>query len=219
MDEIKRSPQNANIKLNNAQPFIREINGAPFVFDANAILRGIASGQIKSYLFNAAELEQDESNQTSYFGTPVFSNLIVEPDPTSGQTGTFTDIDGNEQSFEGIRIDTVLFNISMQKNIVKTPVQGFNGTVKEYTSDGDFEISISGSIVSPNPDQYPEREVEKLLRILSIPEPLEVTSEFLAYLGITSIVVDSYAINQRQGFRNVQPFEIRALSDRPLELI
>lgn len=220
-DQINRNlnTRSTAIRLNNAQPYIREVNGAPFVFDVNAILRGVASGQIKSYLFNPNQLEGDETDQISYLGTPVFSNLIFEPDPITGQTGTFTDIDGNNQSFEGLRCDTVLFSVAMQKNIVKTAVQGFNGTVKEYTSDGDFEITIAGSIISPNPNTYPQEDVEKLLTLLSIPEPLEVTSEFLAFLGINTIVVDSYSLDQRAGFRNVQPFQIRALSDRPLELI
>ena len=217
--QIERNFSSNSFNLNKSQPFIREINGAPFVFDANAMLRGIATGQIQSLLFSPEQIERDEASQRSYLGTAVFSNLIIEPDPERGELGTFTDINGNDQTFQGIRIDTVLFNVSMTKNIIKTAVQGFNGTVKEYTSDGDFEIEIFGSIVSPSPDVYPKEDVKRLLEILSIPEPLEITSEFLNYLGINNIVVESYDINQKQGFRNVQPFSIRALSDKPLELL
>ncbi len=200
------------------QPFNKAAGIPPFVIDPSAILKGIAVGQIKSLIFNADPAVIEKSDQQSYLNTAVFSNLIFEPDPQTGATGTFTDIDGNDQSFEGLRIDTVLFQISMAKNIVKTAVQGFNGTVKEYTSDGDFEINVAGSIVGENPNEYPETDVQKLIKLLSIPEPLEITSEFLGFFGITNVVVESYSMQQNAGFRNVQPFTIRMLSDKPIEL-
>ena len=134
-------------------------------------------------------------------------------------TGTFTDIDGIDQTFEGLRIDTVLFQIQRTKNIIKTAIQGKNGTVKEYTSDGDYQISIDGSIVSENPNKYPADDVKKLIKLMSIPESIGVTSEFLSYFGITDVVVESYSIAQNVGFLNVQPFSIKLLSDTPIELL
>lgn len=219
MEKLNVSPKfnNPEFDINRSQPYVRELNGSPIVIDTGLLAQGILTGQIQSFLFRPDVRPADDTDQKSYLGTPVFSNLIFEPDPATGQTGVYTDIKGIDQTFQGLRIDTVLFNVRQTKNIVKTPVQGFNGTVKEYTSDGDYEVEIAGSIVSQNPDQYPEEDVKKLLDILGIPEPLEVTSEFLAYLGITSLVVESFTINQEAGYRNIQPFTITALSDRPLE--
>lgn len=191
---------------------------APFVVGSNNLLRGIASGQIRNFIFDQQNTESEQSNQRSFLNTPVFSNLVFEPDPISGGVGSFTDIDGTEQTFNGLRIDTVLFQISMSKNIVKTAIQGFNGTVKEYTSDGDFQITVNGSIVSENPNLYPEQGVKDFLQLMSIPEPLTVTSEFLSFFGISNVVVDSYSMQQLSGFRNVQPFTIQMLSDTPIEL-
>lgn len=207
-----------NPTINSVQPYIKQSGIAPFVIDPKAILKGVAAGQIRSLIFNPTSTEIETSDQQSYLNTPVFSNLIFEPDPSTGQTGTFTDIDGVDQTFDGLRIDTVLFQIAMKKNIVKTAIQGFNGTVKEYTSDGDFEITVTGSIVGANPNEYPENDVQKLIKLLSIPEPLEITSEFLGFFGITTVVVESYGFQQNAGFRNVQPFTIRMLSDRQIEL-
>ena len=204
--------------FNFKQPFLKPSAISPFVIDPKAILKGIAAGQIKSLIFNTDLVQLEQSEQQSYLNTNVFSNLIFEPDPATGQLGTFTDIDGVDQTFSGLRIDTVLFQVGQSKNIVKTSVQGFNGTVKEYTSDGDFEINVAGSIVGENPNEYPETDVQTLIKLLSIPEPLEITSEFLSFFGITNVVVESYAMQQNAGFRNVQPFTIRMLSDRPIEL-
>ena len=200
------------------QQYFRQFATPPFVVDPKAILTGVASGQIKSMIFDPINVEIEDPDQFSYLNTPVFSNLIFEPDPAIGALGTFTDIDGIDQTFSGLRIDTVLFQISQSKNIVKTSVQGKNGTVKEYTSDGDFEITINGSIVSPNRNQYPEIDVQNFIKLMSIPESLEITSEFLGFFGITNAVVESYSLAQNAGFRNVQPFSIRMLSDKPIEL-
>lgn len=207
-----------NASINSKQPYLKGSGISPFVIDPKAILKGIAAGQIKSLIFNTDLVQLETSDQQSYLNTNVFSNLIFEPDPSTGQTGTFTDIDGVDQTFSGLRIDTVLFQVAQSKNIVKTAVQGFNGTVKEYTSDGDFEINVAGSIVGENPNEYPETDVQTLIKLLSIPEPLEITSEFLGFFGITTVVVESFAFQQNAGFRNVQPFTIRMLSDRPIEL-
>lgn len=215
-NETKKPFTNASI--NSKQPFLKQSGVSPFVIDPKLILKGIAAGQIKSLIFDTDLVQLEQSDQQSYLNTNVFSNLIFEPDPSTGATGTFTDIDGNDQTFSGLRIDTVLFQVAQSKNIVKTAVQGFNGTVKEYTSDGDFEINVVGSIIGENPNEYPEPDVQKLIKLLSIPEPLEITSEFLGFFGITNVVVESFGFQQQSGFRNVQPFTIRMLSDRPIEL-
>jgi hypothetical protein len=204
--------------LDAGQSIVAKIGHSPFVLDTRTLLKGVASGAVRSYIFDPSNPDDDQSDQISYLGTPVFSNLIFEPDPVLNTTGTFTDIDGIDQTFEGLRIDTVLFQIGRSKNIVKTSVQGKNGTVKEYTSDGDFQISVNGAIVSENPNKYPAADVKKFIKLMSIPESIGVTSEFLSHFGITDVVVESYGMTQNSGFLNVQPFAITLLSDTPIEL-
>ena len=124
----------------------------------------------------------------------------------------------NEIRLNEIRIDTVLFTVNKTKNIVKTQVQGRNGTVKEYISDDDISISVSGVIVSPDAKQYPREDVNLLKTILDIPLPLEVTSEFLNIWGVSNVVVESSSFPQQKGSRNTQPFTISLISDKPIEL-
>ena len=136
----------------------------------------------------------------SYLGTPVFDNIVLLPDEIN------------------LRIDTVLLSISQTKNIVKTAIQGLNGTVKEYIADGDYEINIKGLIVSEN-NQYPSADVASLIEICKRSENIRVTSNFLNLFSIDDIVIESYSFEQLEGYTNVQKFEINAISDKPTELV
>ncbi len=138
----------------------------------------------------------------SLLGTPVFSFIELK-------TKTNT---------SSIRIDTVLIDIAMRKNIIRTAIAGRNGTVKEYISDDDYEITLRGMLTSAVAEQYPEEEVNTLIDLLKLQEPLEVVSEYIQLFGIYDMVVDSYRFPQREGFQNIQLFEIKAYSDEPIEL-
>lgn len=174
--------------------------------------KGIESDKQDDYI--VGDYVTDESSRVSYLGTPVFSNLEIKP-------FNYETLDGQQVEISnGIIIDTVIFTVTQTKNIVKTPIQGRNGTVKEYISDGDFQIEISGAIVSPN-STYPETEVNELIEILKAPIPIpedSLISEYLNWFGIHSIVVESYNFPQTEGFRNQQEFTISAVSDIPVQL-
>ena len=154
--------------------------------------------EIESLSQNAFDVEQ-----TSFFGLPVFSDLrLVE----TGGGGS-------------LYCDTILFEINQSKNIVTTSVQGRAGTVKEYISLGDFEVSIRGAIVNSGSNSYPREDVEELKYLLTLQEPLESLSDFLQIWGIYNLVVTDFRIPQQEGYQNVQLFEINCLSDTPEELI
>lgn len=156
----------------------------------------------------------DKGIKTSALGTPVISNLAIK-------AGNYTDIYGNviyypdvasfnnQQTFE---IDTVLFNINQSRNIVKTPIQGLDGTVKEYISDGDYIINIKGIIQGAN-GVYPADEVDALISICNAKCALTIVSDYLTSLGITNIVIESYSLPQDMGSQSQQVFELNCLSD------
>jgi hypothetical protein len=166
----------------------------------------------------------DSLVRMSYFGTPVLSNMEIP-------RGNYKTLDGKTISFDGIRIDAVLFDVSQSKNIISTPIQGRNGTVKEYISDGDFQITASGIItgesfetarnftVTDGQMKYPESDVRKLIEIFKIPTSFEIISDFLDFFEIRNVVIDSFTVGQISGQRAGQPFEIRMISDTPIELI
>lgn len=165
-----------------------------------------------------ADPEPDATAFRSYLGTPVYSPLeFLKTAGTSLDNSLGVgEAKGNSEVL--LRIDTVLFMVSQSKNIVKTPIQGRNGTIKEYISDGDFMIDIRGVIVSPFQEIFPKDEVSLLNELLGLPKSIPIACEFLQIFGIDSIVVEYYNISQKLGSRNEVPFEIQAISDLAEEI-
>lgn len=149
----------------------------------------------------AVDLNGDPA-RLSYLGTPVFSDVAF---PRDGKPD--------------LVLDTVLVDVSMRKNIVTTVVQGRPGTVKEYIADGDYEVRIRGILVSNGNNNYPGEQVRDLHQILVKSEAIPVVADFLRLYNIYNLVVMDYAFPQKEGFQNLQAFEITCLSDMPEELI
>ena len=140
------------------------------------------------------------------------SNLIIT-------LPTYTDSNGvlNDNAKEKIIFDTVIFDIERQKNIIRTPIQGRNGTIKEYIADDDWAINIKIILAGQN-GEYPKNQLTDLLTALNAPVELEVESWFLDQFGIKSIVCmgDSYPV--QEGSISYQVVNISAISEQPIEL-
>lgn len=114
-------------------------------------------------------------------------------------------------------INDAAINVSLQKQVVQTALVGHKGTIKEYITDGDYQVNISVGLVAVDGngeiiDQYPERAVAQLREILERPEALEVSSAFLDLWGITHLVVTGFSAKQMT-HSNRQVIEITAISD------
>lgn len=150
-------------------------------------------------------------------GNKVFSNFEID-------AKSFRNVPGYEGMVDNLVFDTVLFTVRNNKNIVITPVQGRNGTVKEYISGGDSNISIRGVIAGKrgiypmtgtNVNGKDVNSVEMMSKACNAPISLNVNSWYLNALGIYQIVVTSFELPQTQGMYETQFFEIEALSDEP----
>ncbi len=114
-------------------------------------------------------------------------------------------------------INDVTVNVSMQTEIVKTALVGRKGTIKEYVSDGDYQLTLSVGVMAVTDegeliDQYPERAMATLREVLETAEALEVSSAFLDVFGITRMVVTGFSAKQMT-YANRQVVEVTALSD------
>lgn len=120
---------------------------------------------------------------------------------------------------EGVlMINDATINVSLQKHVVQTALVGHKGTIKEYITDGDYQVNISVGLVAVDGsgeiiDQYPERAVAQLREILKREEALEVSSAYLNLWGITHLVVTGFSARQMT-HSNRQLIEITAVSDR-----
>ena len=173
--------------------------------------------------------QSDKKESISIFGTPVYGTVFFaqpnydvssfNPDTREYVTTNFSTQLG-ENTNGGFIIENCIIDVSQTKNIVKTDVVDFTGSIKEYISESDYTITIRGFLSTQSPDLYPTEEVGILVNYLKAPVPLSITSTFLnTQFGIFDVVVESYTMSQQQGLRNVQYFQINCSSDFNFEIL
>jgi len=186
------------------------------IFDISPRPFAITSGAIqalRSTAFNLSlsNIEIEQSIGNSEYGTPIM-DILEFPE------GRYIDLQGNDISFGGIKNATVILEVSQSKNIVKTAIQGRNGTVKEYVSDGDFEINGKG-FISNKSNVIPLSDIIAFKEVMQVPQQIDVISQYLNEIfGINQIVIETFAMPQIEGFRNQIPFSFQAVSDTPINL-
>lgn len=150
---------------------------------------------------------EDEAAAETYLGTQVYDQLIFP-------------IDGNEEigTTEELVINDVLFRVTRPKLIVKTPVQGRKGRVKEIISLDDYQVEITGKIVGEFPQVRPVEKIRTLNAIESYEGSVAIAVNFLSIFNIDTIVIESITVEQREGYYNEVLFQITASSDEPIEL-
>lgn len=208
MANLINIPQTSEQATNQAGLLIR-------TFGLSAIDKVFYKPAIDSLVANLPKNSTPSTGTVSYFNRPVFSNLVFKArDYYNNDNELVTTWDRD------VVLDTVLFDVGQTKNIVTTQVQGRNGTIKEYISDGDFAINIKGLLVSNTNNQFPYTAYEELLKALYCNTEIEIQSWILTELyGIKYIVIQNFEILQEVGKQTTVPFEIQALSDRPTEII
>lgn len=119
--------------------------------------------------------------------------------------------DGTEMS-----IPDAVVAMTRTKQIVTTQVVGMSGTVKEYISDGDFDINIAVGIQGVEDGKvanvYPEEGLRELRKFLEVEKPISVQSAFFDLFEINRLVIKSYSLTQGTE-SNYQELTISALSD------
>ncbi len=102
-------------------------------------------------------------------------------------------------------------------NIVKTPVTGLPGTVKDFIGEGDVEIGIRGLLINHDSYDIPLDQMQALKQLLK--RTLKVSGRVLNALDIHYLVIERLSFLEVEGNLQVQPFFIEALSDYPYELV
>ena len=101
-------------------------------------------------------------------------------------------------------------------NIVKEKIQGRDGTVKEYISNGDYVISCQG-VLSNKDNTLPEDQARALNEIFNVPQSVQIVSLFLNNVfEIFDVVIESPTVAISEGKRNSIPFSFTAISDVPI---
>lgn len=183
----------------------------------------------------AQPIDQHEKSKfgITKFGTPVFDSLYIkapewyeftynEQTKVYKQNENPESVGNNSQKndSQGLFIEGVIIEANLARTVVTTQVSGYNGgTIKEFINNGDWNITIRGFVSSNYADVYPEEDTRLLQLYSKAPVSLEVTSRFLnTYLDINNIVITGLNLFQQQGLRNIQYFEMSALSDTPFTI-
>lgn len=207
-------------------PITKQVEG-----QAKLIAKGAGLGLLKPkfYKVNESEIakEQGDTNINTFeskkgkFGLPIFdefrfladevNKIIYQDDKEYGN--------GTTKIVTSFIFETALIELNQTKNIVKTAIAGTNGTVKEYMSQGDYIINLKGVVVGDVANQRPSADkLNNLIAFLRAPLSIPISCAFLEEFHISSVVVESYKIGQREGARNVIDVEINMLSDSVIEL-
>ena len=180
--------------------------------------------------------KKDDVLSVSVLGTPVYTDLTLmgctytdnisgktvtlNNDRYSGATASKTPTKGISDEFGGafyMRLETILITVEQPIRVVKTEIQGRNGTVKEYIGADDSKITING-IITGNNGVYPRDEVARLKRWLDAPVSKDIVAWWMGNLGIDKLVVENYSFPQVQGGYSYQMFSVDCVSDLPVEL-
>ncbi len=151
---------------------------------------------------NINVLQQETRYTGEIFGLPVFMPLILE---------------AFNNTVDDFFIDSAIVEITRQKNIVTTVVQGRDTSIKEFINNGDFAVKVSGVLASETAD-YPMQKLKLLHEYLQYEGSISILNEKLNALDINELVITNYSIPPTP-FTNIQPFTFNCLSEKPVELI
>ena len=147
----------------------------------------------------------------SALGNPILDRVTL-------MGGRYTDMRTNrEVKFESVIIDAVLVTVNIASKVIRTEIQGRDGTVKEYIGQDDAQITINGIVTAKN-GSYPRDIVSKINNWINAPVSKGIVSNYLQNIGITDVVVMDASFGQEQGSYSQEKFTINCVSDAPVEL-
>lgn len=112
-----------------------------------------------------------------------------------------------------------LIDVAATKLIVKTPIDGNDGTFKELYSNGDYELTIRGICIDDaDPDRYPEDQVRRLRNILELRSHVRIVNRLTSLWNIEHVAIESWSFPAVPGQLGMQGYEIRCTSDREFAL-
>ncbi len=147
----------------------------------------------------------------SQLGTPIYDNIFFPP-------GTYINSLGISVPYVGLSLDSFKITVSGEKKIIRTPISGRSGDVKEYVNQMDYNISIDGKVTELF-NVFPADQLNNWRRIWESPEPVLVISRFLNEIwGITNIVIIRFSVSPVVGSRNESDIRIQAVQDQGFDV-
>lgn len=200
-------------------PILQEFKG-----QAVQILKGMGLSFVKQKLItiNSSKVADEATannpdagnigyDKMGVFGMPLWDTVTLKG-------LSYENFEGQSVNLKDFTLDIALIDTYRDRHIPITPITGRDGDVKEMMSNGDWIITINGSLINPLSNTPPEQLVRALNAFCTSEVEIEVNSTVLSYLDIFSIVIMKPRFIQRIGARNVIDYELECRSERPFEL-
>jgi hypothetical protein len=169
------------------------------------------------------EIPITDANVYSYVNTPILQQIIFK-------SGQYNVIDNGEIKTRNFSNDyalpaTCICEFNRSKVIAKSLVNGNYGRVKEQYGFDDWQINITGLIITEgnnngsNAEIFPSSHIQSLLQWDEVSQSIEVESLMFQLLNIKRLSIEKISINDIRGYGNVKSLQIQATSDEALELI
>ncbi len=173
--------------------------GIPFIgLKTTAIVPEASPGSEIETIKETGEAKGGFNKTSSVFGTPLFMPCKLDDFQLPNEP---------------------IVEIKGSKIIIKTPIDGDEGTFKEKWSLGDSVIRIRGvATLDTNSDEYPERQVRAIRSLIEKPGSIKVVNNFLGYFGIFNLVIEDYDFAAIEGAPGMQPYELICSSDKFFDL-
>jgi hypothetical protein len=146
----------------------------------------------------------------SELGTDVVQDITFK-------SVTYTAPDGTQYTTPELKLYMMLLSVVIPKVIVKTAIQGVDGTVKEYIGQDDAQVTISGVLTAKNGER-PQTQMQDLKSVVDARVPIRVVCDYLADLNIFELVIQSANFPQKAGGYSTQEFVLNCISDTPVEI-
>lgn len=163
----------------------------------------VSKGQRPTIAYRGVKtFEYDDPEAISMFGTPVYN--VIE----------FGDLNKPDLVLE----DAPLITPTRKRKIVTEDVNDEDDPVIEFISNGPWTIDIRGLLVNTESMKKPYDKAEQMNLVMEGKRAWPIRSRWLNKLGISDIVILDYGFPAIEGFMNVIPYTIQAMSAKPIEL-
>jgi uncharacterized protein DUF6046 len=147
------------------------------------------------------------------FGKPVWNPLKFEA------TDYQKLVNGNVQDFTTPELFIPICIIEASQNTLMeaTPVEGMDGTVKEFAALNDYRVRLKCIFINVD-DTFPQSQMNDLIKVRAASVGVDVACEWLGSLGVFNLVIQDIKWIPMPGFINCQAFELECLSDETVYL-
>ena len=119
-----------------------------------------------------------------------------------------------------LHLNEVNVTTNMTMNIIRTSVNGRNGTFKEFYNQGDLLITLSGSLTGPIAFQNDIQNLNNFSRLYLGNQRFNIKSNFINdTFNVFDVIMSDFTLTLNDEYNNVVDYTITLESDNDIEII